>query len=371
MWSFGYLIYAFAFDGCNVYAATWGGKIYKSTDSGVSWVVFSESLDAYIWSLTVVQGRIFAATVKGVYVYSGGKWVLAGCANLDVHDLAFHNGVIYAATWSSGVYMSVDFGVTWKQINNGFNTWPVIQAITVCGSGDVYAATFGFGIYRLQSGSTTWVQLNCSFQMFWAIAASKTALFAASYGDGLYKSVNGTSWTKVTTLPVQFIYAIDVSPQCGKIYVSSLTGGVYMSSDDGLTWTHLGFTGSNVCALAVDPSTDEVLVGTKTGEVYKIPAGLTGGEIKDQVPQDFILSQNYPNPFNPVTTIEFAVPEAGEYTLKVYDMLGREAATLLKGSLTTGYHKAAFDAGGLPSGVYIYRLTGNNVVLSKKMMVVK
>ncbi|MGE5440271.1 MAG: SdrD B-like domain-containing protein [Bacteroidota bacterium] len=370
-WSFGQLIYAFAFDGCNVYAATWGGKIYKSTDSGLTWVVFSETIEStYIWSLTVVQGRVFAATAKGIYVYNGTKWVVAGCANLDVHDIVFYNGVLYAATWSSGVYMSVDLGVSWKAINSGFNIWPVIQAITVAGNGDLYAATFGFGIYRLAYGTTTWVQVNCSFQMFWTIAASKTMLFAASYGDGLYQSVNGQTWTKVTTLPVQFIYTIGVAP-CGRIYVSSLTGGIYMSEDNGLTWKHLGFDGCNVCALVVDPSTEEVICGTKSGEVYRLSASLTNGGEKPEIPAEFSLKQNYPNPFNPSTTIEFAAPEAGDYTLKVYDMLGREIATLLSGTLTAGYHKAVFNADKVPSGVYVYRLTGNKVAMSRKMMLVR
>jgi choice-of-anchor A domain-containing protein/uncharacterized repeat protein (TIGR01451 family) len=371
VWTFGQLIYAFAFDGCTVYAATFGGKIYKSTDSGVSWVIFSDGMDAtYIWALTIVQGRVFAATAKGIYLYNGSKWVLAGCANLDVHDIAFYNGVIYAATWSSGVFMSVDFGVNWTPINNGLNVWKVIQAITIAGNGDLYAATFGFGIYKLAFGTATWVQVNCSYQIFWAITASKTTLFAASYGDGLYQSADGQTWTKVTSLPVQFVYAIDVAP-CGKIYVSSLTGGLYMSSDNGLTWTSLGFNGCNVCALRVDPISEDLLVGTKTGEVYKVSAGLTSGEGKMEKPVEFGLSQNYPNPFNPSTTIEFAVPEAGKYTLKVYNMLGQEVATLLKGGLAAGYHKAVFNAGSVPSGVYIYRLTGNKVLLTRKMMVVK
>lgn len=371
VWSFGQIIYAFAFDGCNVYAATWGGKIYRSTDSGVTWLVFSEGIEtAYIWALTVVQGRVFAATARGVYVFNGTKWVLTGCANMDVHDIVFYNGVLYAATWSSGVYMSVDFGVNWIAINNGFNIWPVIQAITIAGNGDLYAATFGFGIYKLAYGTTAWVQVNCSFQMFWTIAGSKTMLFAASYGDGLYQSANGQTWTKVTTLPVQFIYTIDIAP-CGRIYVSSLTGGIYMSADNGVTWTHLGFNGCNVCALIVNPETEDVLAGTKAGEVYKISGSLTSGGDAEETPAEFSLMQNYPNPFNPSTTIEFAVPDAGNYTLKVYDMLGREVSTLLSGGLTAGYHKAVFDAAKVPSGVYIYRLTGNNVLITKKMMVVK
>jgi hypothetical protein len=76
-----------------------------------------------------------------------------------------------------------------------------------------------------------------------------------------------------------------------------------------------------------------------------------------EVPEEYTLYQNYPNPFNPVTTIEFNLPQASVTTLKVYDLLGREVATLLDGvSLEQGNQEIEFDASGIASGVYFYRL---------------
>ncbi|MGE5621136.1 MAG: SdrD B-like domain-containing protein [archaeon] len=371
VWSFGEMIYAFAFDGCNMYAAVWGGKIYKSTDSGKTWVLISDGMDAvYIWALTVLDGRLFAATVKGIYMYNGTKWTLIGCANMDVHDLVSYNGVLYAVTWAHGVYMSNNYGVNWTPVNNGFKVMPVIQAITVAANGDLYIATFGSGIYKLAYGTSTWIQLGCQYQMFWAIAAYKTTIFAASYGDGLYKSTDGITWTRITSLPVQFVYAIEIAP-CGSIYITSLSGGIYMSEDNGLTWKHLDFNAGNLCALIVDPSTENVFVGTKSGDLYRISGSLSGGETELTKPVEYGLKQNYPNPFNPSTTIEFSVSNAGHYTLTVYDMLGREVAVLLNSELAAGYHKAVFDAGKVPSGVYMYRLSGNNLQMMKKMILIK
>ena len=89
------------------------------------------------------------------------------------------------------------------------------------------------------------------------------------------------------------------------------------------------------------------------------------------IPSGFTLSQNYPNPFNPSTQIKFTLPEAGMTSLKVYDMLGREVATLVEESLAAGGYTATFDASKLSSGVYAYVLTSRGYRLSNKMVLVK
>lgn len=89
------------------------------------------------------------------------------------------------------------------------------------------------------------------------------------------------------------------------------------------------------------------------------------------VPTAFELKQNYPNPFNPSTRIEFAVKEAGEVALKVYDMLGREVATLQEGPMAPGNYTATFDASQLSSGTYIYVLEGAGQRVSKSMVLLK
>ncbi|MDQ7816701.1 MAG: T9SS type A sorting domain-containing protein [Melioribacteraceae bacterium] len=91
----------------------------------------------------------------------------------------------------------------------------------------------------------------------------------------------------------------------------------------------------------------------------------------NNLPSEFSLFQNYPNPFNPTTTIQFALPESGKFNLKVYNILGQEVVTLIDGEMNSGIHKVNFDAGRLASGVYIYKLVGSNVNLSKKMILMK
>mgnify|MGYP003337418496 CR=1 FL=1 len=92
--------------------------------------------------------------------------------------------------------------------------------------------------------------------------------------------------------------------------------------------------------------------------------------IKD-IPSVFELKNNYPNPFNPSTNINFNLPESGLVTLKVYNLLGQEIAELVNGRMVSGSHSINFDASGLSSGVYIYRLQAGNQVQTKKMMLIK
>lgn len=94
------------------------------------------------------------------------------------------------------------------------------------------------------------------------------------------------------------------------------------------------------------------------------------------IADDYILEQNYPNPFNPSTLIRFNIAEPGIVTLRVYNILGQEVISLISGEfLNTGSYEVTFDAsdvsGGLPSGIYMYRLTVNEYTSSRKMMLIK
>ena len=89
------------------------------------------------------------------------------------------------------------------------------------------------------------------------------------------------------------------------------------------------------------------------------------------IPSKFELSQNYPNPFNPSTKISFALPNDGNVSLKIYDMSGKEAMTLVNEVKTAGYYSVSFNASSLSSGIYFYTLSADNFTATKKMMLVK
>ncbi|MHB9011268.1 MAG: T9SS type A sorting domain-containing protein [Ignavibacteriaceae bacterium] len=91
----------------------------------------------------------------------------------------------------------------------------------------------------------------------------------------------------------------------------------------------------------------------------------------NQTPTNFTLSQNYPNPFNPSTEIKYSIPQSGLVTLKVYNLLGQEVATLVNQEQRSGNYLVNFDALKLASGVYMYRMQSGNFSLTKKMVLVK
>jgi hypothetical protein len=99
------------------------------------------------------------------------------------------------------------------------------------------------------------------------------------------------------------------------------------------------------------------------------PTGIN--EIGGTVPREYQLAQNYPNPFNPTTKIEYTIPVSGQVSLKVYNTLGQEVATLYNGIQRAGTYQATFNGSGLASGIYLYRLKAGNVSITRKFILMK
>jgi hypothetical protein len=105
---------------------------------------------------------------------------------------------------------------------------------------------------------------------------------------------------------------------------------------------------------------------------YENPSPPTGIELlSDIAPTSYVLSQNYPNPFNPTSTIEFDLPKAHEVTLKVFNTLGEEVATLVDDAKDPGTYRTSWDASGMASGVYFYRLQAGDFVATKNLVLLK
>jgi len=110
--------------------------------------------------------------------------------------------------------------------------------------------------------------------------------------------------------------------------------------------------------------------------VTTIPAHMhieptTGIKEEDLLPTEYSLYQNFPNPFNPVTTIKFDLPEKSEVMINVYNILGEKVQTLINKEIEAGSHKVKWDANGVGSGVYIYRIKAGDYIETKKMVYLK
>lgn len=98
-------------------------------------------------------------------------------------------------------------------------------------------------------------------------------------------------------------------------------------------------------------------------------------EVNIEAPTKFSLKQNYPNPFNPTTTIKYSIPMLGnglaQTVLKVYDILGSEVATLVNEKKSAGNYEVKFDASGLSSGIYFYKLESGSFLQTRKLLLMK
>lgn len=158
--------------------------------------------------------------------------------------------------------------------------------------------------------------------------------------------------------------------------VSELSLSIVLESDDAISATLnisegfitiSGEVGTGVLKVTVsDQDGGETTVSVQI-EVILLDA------IEDQrgTPYKVILSQNYPNPFNPSTNINFTLPLSSEVSIKVYDLTGREVATVIDKRMTSGMHSVSFDASSLTSGVYFYKLVTTGFSETKQMLLIK
>ncbi|KAA0249148.1 MAG: choice-of-anchor A family protein, partial [Chlorobiota bacterium] len=364
-------------------AGTFGGGIYRSTNGGTDWTLInSNMLSVYIWNLiTAPGGKIYAGTERGIYASTdnGNTWFLAGLSDGDVRALILDNsGRIFAGVWGRGVYYTDDQGASWTEFNTGL-TDLAVHAFAKNSTGDIYVGTMGGGVHKLTLNSGGWFHLNSNpvSRFIWSLTVNGNGdVFAGTYGDGVIRSGDGgATWERISSgLTAAHIYAIGHDDN-NNIFASAWGGGVYMLPSTVVSrftgnWMNFGLTGKNISSIAVNSSTDQVIAGTESGDIYKTDIV---NSVKDNstLPTEFKLYQNYPNPFNPATVIEFALPSAQNVKLSVYNILGQEVKVLNDGPLTAGYHKFSFDGKNFASGVYFYRMTAGKFSEVKKMVLTK
>ncbi len=155
--------------------------------------------------------------------------------------------------------------------------------------------------------------------------------------------------------------------------------GMYVSFNSGQNWQVLGegLPFLPIGDIEVHPTEHILVAGTYGRSMYKIDLDLvtnTEGDENQTVASSFLLEQNYPNPFNPTTTIKYQIPALSFVTIKVYDVLGSEVATLVNEESATGgagSFEVDFNGDGLTSGIYFYQLRAGDYVETKKMIILK
>ena len=184
-------------------------------------------------------------------------------------------------------------------------------------------------------------------------------------------SANSSTFSAVGSVSGAIPGAVIYSSGAKKILLL-VDGSFDFASEEVVTVTASGDILS-LFGLGVDGDLDGESEGSPTDDfvwTFTIET-ITGIEDAIALPEEYSLSQNHPNPFNPSTTIEFALSEAGEVILTIFDINGREIERLAEGYFQGGYHSLTWDARGLSSGIYFYRLSTKNFVQTKKLMLLK
>ena len=196
---------------------------------------------------------------------------------------------------------------------------------------------------------------------------------------------NGQSWTEQTKLTASDAtslgtFGISVSISGDNTIVGAFqSNAAYLFVRDGESWieqaklTASDGVGGDEFGLDVSISGDNTIVGARSGNAAYVYSGITVSLDRERVelPTDFVLSQNYPNPFNPETVIEYTLPQFGEVSLGIYNLIGVEVVKLVDGNIPAGNHQVIWDASNFASGIYFYRLQAGDFVQTRKMVLLK
>jgi photosystem II stability/assembly factor-like uncharacterized protein len=331
-----------------------GGYVeFRSTDDGNSWQEIrmepslgsDPSYSAFAVLPAGTMGRLFIATSStGLYVSdqdgASSSWGDEG----DLFD-ASHPTYVASTPWGA----IFEASATGLQRGKGQNA-------------DFFDSTF-VGSPILAEGI--------------AIASNATGLIVAGGTGGLYFSIDtGSYWSQITpswAVPNKTYYTLAVSSN-GEIFLGTnstdgRTGGISVSRDTGRTWQDIssGLAKDTINVLAFN-SNGALFAATYNG-VFKFNP--TGGvnNIGNDVASSLTLAQNSPNPVSVSTTIHFTVPESGPVSLKVFDVTGREMATVASGFYSLGTYNVSLAADNLPNGAYYYRLESGGQSASRMFVV--
>jgi hypothetical protein len=214
--------------------------------------------------------------------------------------------------------------------------------------------------YTYAADGITWVAHNVLTNQ--SYNESRSYISGSNQQSGAFRVIfvsSGTSFDSVIYVSTSNI-------------ASGFTGRTLVSRVHDAT-TSLAPCVSSYMLNGTSPGGGVIYAGFGPSKIWFNGSGITTGidPISGTTPENFSLSQNYPNPFNPVTKISFAIPKNNLVTLKIYDISGKEVATLINENMSAGEYEATFDASKLSSGVYFYKLTSGNFNDVKKMMLLK
>ena len=377
----GYTATSLVVGGTKLFAGTSGYGVMLSTNDGASWSFANIGLtNNVVLALEVSDTNIFAGTYgDGVFLSSnlGTSWVSAnnGLTNADVSTLALSGRNVFAGT-SGGVFLSTDNGASWSDVSTGL---PIGHVHSLAVSHSILIAGTDSGAFRSTNYGEQWTAVGTGLKniIVSSLAVLDSNLFAGTsdvrfLGGGVFRSTDGgINWNNAG-LKSDYIYSLAVS---GTNLFAGGANGVFISTNKGTSWSDVSaglWSIAYVRSLVV--SGTNLFAGTNGPGIWRRPLSemITSVQFRTgNAPAVFSLEQNYPNPFNPSTTIRYAIPQRSHVTLTIFNILGQQVATLVQGQQEAGYHDVRFDASGLASGVYFYRLHAGEYIVTKRALLLK
>lgn len=212
-------------------------------------------------------------------------------------------------------------------------------------------------------------------------AQTQIATTGLRIGGLALNPLNGSLWfcLRATSGVLDGIYRYDLASSSVKMVGQTGTGTAnadLLFDKNGKLYVLSGINTAQNSLLTVDTSDGKAISSLPLNRSNFLAIALNPDAVADvrtdgMIPNEFSLKQNYPNPFNPLTVIQFSIPQRTVVTLNVYDELGRLVQTLAEGMRNPGNYKEYFDAAGLSSGVYYYRLSAGSFTESRKMVILK
>ena len=376
-------VYAFASNGSNLYFGF--DEVFLSTDDGMNWKVVSPELpfNTLITSFAVSPdgANFFAGTSNnGVFLTTnnGTNWTEVNSGLLEngwVQEFAMCSNIsggidLFTGVWG-GIYLSTNNGANWSIVSEVGSLSSLAVISNNAYETKLFAGfTYGMGLFRYTKTDTGWIVDHViTNNSVFSLAVIESDLFASTY-DGVYLSTDdGASWTMVNP-NLESIDAFSISSNGNTFLVCVGTGGVYISTNNGANWTDFneGFpSNTGVFKFAVN---DTYIFAATDNGIWRRPLTeiITSVESLSELPVLFILKQNYPNPFNSSSAIKYSIPKSTQVSLKIYNTLGKEIETLVNEEKPTGTYEVTWHAGNLPGGVYFYQLNAGGLIESRKMI---
>ncbi len=373
-------------------------KIYRSMDGGQSFEKFFTRSGGSIYdnvSHLVVNSRdSLFATLNFTSTTSKSTWRSGSNGELwskiapykfsaivvDDND-RLYGALSYTNSWMdhANIRISDDDGDNWTEIE----TDPLeVYAFTINDQKDLFIGSYYDGIFCSRDNGASWdsVFFGGNTTCYYLNTTANQNIIAL-YGSLCASDTYGENWEKRSPPVLAWIQAILVFGN--DIYAGYAGGPMYKSSDAGLTWTamdtsglqgHLSFSSLN--QIAVDPTG---YIWIATNAEYGAPQTLFRSTqpvtaVRKEIvfsPDKLRLFQNYPNPFNPTTLIKFDLQTQNYVRLDVYNVLGQNVRTLVNSNLKPGKYRVTFDASGLGSGIYIYKLQAGPIIRYRKMALIR